>query len=186
MPTYHLGVHKTIGLSSSKFMFMIQCIRGDGVATFSIVLIGVTFPLVSWVTQMETIQFKELCRPFHYCNPWWNLSNSMSSDPNENHLKKLCPREVDILTYHFVVHKNVGVSYSKVIFRVCSNKRHGIGTLQYFTPPRYLSNCLLSEQNGYRMQTLCPLNVHVATFHSRVHKIIGISYSIVTFRVHHS
>ena len=47
-----------------------------------------------------------------------DLSNGLSSDPNGDHMQKLRPREVDILTYHFGAHKTIGVSSSRVLFRV--------------------------------------------------------------------
>lgn len=55
VPTYHFRVHKTIGISSSRAMFMVQNIwRHDG-SLFTIVLLVNTFPTVPWETQMEII-----------------------------------------------------------------------------------------------------------------------------------
>ena len=54
----------------------------------------------------------------YYCTPWWDLSNNLSSDQNRDHMQKLCPWEVGISTYHFGAHKTIGVSSSRVLFRV--------------------------------------------------------------------
>jgi hypothetical protein len=56
--------------------------------------------------------------PFYYCTPRKDLSNGLSSDPNKDHMQKLLPQEVGIPTYHFGAHKTVGVSSSRVLFRV--------------------------------------------------------------------
>ena len=59
-----------------------------------------------------------LLGPFYYCTPQRDLSNGLLSDPNEDHMQKLRPWEFDIPTYHFGAHKIVGVSSSRVLFRV--------------------------------------------------------------------
>ena len=53
---------------------------------------------------------------FHYCTSWRDLSNGLLSDPNEDHMQKLRPREVGIPTYHFGARKTVGISSSRVLF----------------------------------------------------------------------
>ena len=55
---------------------------------------------------------------FHYCAPRRDLSNGLSSNPNGDHMQKLRPWAVDIPTYHFEARKIVGVSSSRVLFRV--------------------------------------------------------------------
>ena len=57
---------------------------------------------------------------FHYCTPRWDLSNGLSSNPNGDHMQKLCPQEVGIPTYHFGARKIVGISSSRVMFRFIS------------------------------------------------------------------
>ena len=56
--------------------------------------------------------------PLEYYTHWWYLSKGLSSDQNEDHMKKLCPWEVDVPTYHFVVHKIIGISSSRFMFMV--------------------------------------------------------------------
>ena len=56
--------------------------------------------------------------PFRYCTSQWYFSNGLLSTPNKDHMQKLCPREDDIPTYYFRVHKIVGFSSSRVMFRV--------------------------------------------------------------------
>ena len=52
------------------------------------------------------------------CTPRRDLSNGPSNDPNGDRMRKLCPREVGLPIYHFGVNKTVGVSSSRVVFRV--------------------------------------------------------------------
>ena len=56
--------------------------------------------------------------PFHYCTPQQDLSNNLLNDPNGDHMQKLRPQEVGIPTYHLGARKIVGVSYSRVLYRV--------------------------------------------------------------------
>ena len=56
--------------------------------------------------------------PFHYCTPRKYFSNDLLSDPKGDHMQKLCSLEVGIPTYHFRACKTVGVSSSRVFFRV--------------------------------------------------------------------
>ena len=51
-------------------------------------------------------------------SPRWDLSNGLLNDPNGDHMQKLWPGEVGIPTYHFGAHKNVGVSSSRILFKV--------------------------------------------------------------------
>ena len=55
---------------------------------------------------------------FCQCTPRWDLSNGPSNDPNEDRIQKLCPREVGLPIYHFGVNKTIGISSSRVLFRV--------------------------------------------------------------------
>jgi hypothetical protein len=55
---------------------------------------------------------------FFQCTPRRDLSNGPSNDPNGDRMQKLCPREVGLPIYHFGVNKTVGVSSSRVVFRV--------------------------------------------------------------------
>ena len=55
---------------------------------------------------------------FHYFTPQRYLSNSPSSDPNEDHIKKLNSQEFEVPTHHLGVNKNVCIKYPRVIFRI--------------------------------------------------------------------
>ena len=70
---------------------------------------------------------------FDYCTSQGDLSNSLRNDPNKDHMKMLRPQEVDVPTYHFVVHKTIGISYSRLIFRVNYIQMHVLGTFHYCT-----------------------------------------------------
>jgi hypothetical protein len=48
------------------------------------------------------------------CIPWIDLSNGVSSTPNEDRMQKLHPREVDVSTTPIGAHKPFGFSSSKV------------------------------------------------------------------------
>ena len=52
---------------------------------------------------------------FQYCTPRRYLSNSLSSDLNRDRMQNVCPQEVGLPIYHFVVKKN----YSRFIFQGC-------------------------------------------------------------------
>ena len=54
----------------------------------------------------------------HHSTPRRDLSNGLLNDPNGDHMQKLCPQEVGLQIYHFGVNKIVGVSSSRVVFRV--------------------------------------------------------------------
>ena len=56
--------------------------------------------------------------PIRYCTPQRDVSNGLLRNLNEDHMQKLCPREVDIPTYHFEARITVGVSSSRVLFGV--------------------------------------------------------------------
>jgi hypothetical protein len=48
------------------------------------------------------------------CAPWLDLYDRVPSTPNEDHMQKLCPREVDISTNHIGAHKLFNISSSRV------------------------------------------------------------------------
>ena len=56
--------------------------------------------------------------PNYYCSSQLYFSNGLPIDPNKDCIKTLHPREIDILVYHFGVHKNFGISNYRVMFRV--------------------------------------------------------------------
>ena len=72
--------------------------------------------------------------PLHYYTPWLHSFNCLSSDPNGGHMQMLGIDEVDVETYHFEVHKTIGVSNSRVIFRVHYSWINGDFPLHYCTP----------------------------------------------------
>lgn len=94
--------------------------------------------------------------------------------------------EVDVSTYHFRVHKNVSISYFRVIFMLQCSQRNGVEPFYYHYPLWYISNGLLGYPNGDCMQTLRLLEFDVPTYYLRVYKIVGISFYKIGFRVHHS
>lgn len=69
-------------------------------------------------------------------------------------MKKLHPQEADLPTYQFRVQNTLGVSSSKVMFRVHHILRNGIGPFHYFCSQRYLSNGLLNHPSIDNMQTI--------------------------------
>ena len=48
--------------------------------------------------------------------------------------KKLRPQGVDIPTYNFGVHKTIGISSSRLIFRVHPSQRNGVGPSHSYVP----------------------------------------------------
>jgi hypothetical protein len=52
--------------------------------------------------------------PLKICTSWLYLSDEVPSAPNEDHMKNLCPREVDISTTPTRAHTYFGVLYSRV------------------------------------------------------------------------
>lgn len=77
--TYHFGIIKTTRISFTIVMFRVPCIQGH--------VIG----------------------PFNFFVSRLYLSNGLLSDLNGDHMHKLCPQEVDVLAYHFVVQKNIRI-----------------------------------------------------------------------------
>ena len=72
------GVHKTFGLSSSRFMIRLHPRQRHGKGPF-----------------------------FHFF-PYGYLFNGLLSNPNHDHIQNLFLWEVSVPTYHFWVHKTVG------------------------------------------------------------------------------
>lgn len=99
-------------------------------------------------------------------------------------MKTLQPREVGVPTYHLKDQKPIGVSYSRAILRVHQILRHGIGPSHYCTHRRDLSNNLSRDPNRDDMEKLPPQEVDVRTYHASVHKSVGVSCSMIIFRVH--
>lgn len=87
LETYHIRVHKTIRVSYCRVIFSVHHTQNHGVV------------------------------PIHYFTLHWGLSSSLLINPCKDGMQKLRPRELDIPTYHFRVHKNVGISSCIVIFR---------------------------------------------------------------------
>ena len=99
-----------------------------GIYLFTIVILGETFPTVSLVTQMEIV-----CKR---CSPWkltgqlttsrftklfefnLHIQNRLLRNHNGHCMEVFFPREVDVPTYQFEVHKTTSISSSRVIFRV--------------------------------------------------------------------
>jgi hypothetical protein len=63
---------------------------------------------------VPTMYLKEDARLNIMCTPQLDLFNGVPSAPNIDHMKKLCPREVDVSTNHIGAHKPFGVSSSGV------------------------------------------------------------------------
>lgn len=121
---------------------------------------------------------------FNYCALRWNIFNAISSDRNEDRMKKLFPNEVNIPTYQFGVHKIVGILYSRVMFRVHHIWRHGKIYFHYYVPQQDHSKCIWSDLNKDYIQKLHPQEIDVSTYHFGVHKTILTSSSKVIFRVY--
>ena len=109
-------------------------------------------------------------------------------------MQTLCPKEVDVPAYHFVVHKTIGFSSSSVIFIIHCIQWNHVGHFHYygpwrdlyndlssivelhfhyFLPQRYLSNGLLSSPNKDCMQMLRPWEVDIPSYHIGDQKIFG-------------
>lgn len=123
--------------------------------------------------------------PFHYFIYQWGLSNGLSFYPKRHHIQNLLKQNVDIPTYHFRVHKTVGVSYSRFMFKVHCIYMNGVHHFHYWDLSLNLLNSLLRDQKKYCMQKLCPWQVDVPTYDFGVHKAIVLTYSRIMFRVHH-
>lgn len=125
LPTYHLWVTKTIGVSSTPVMFMLDCGQRYGLGNFI------------------------------YFNPHQDLSNNIFSDPNGDCMQNLFPQEVEVQTYHFVVHIIVRISSSRIMFRVKHIQMHCLHHFLYYTPWKYLSNGLLCDPYEDHIKNLC-------------------------------
>ena len=90
-------------------------------------------------------------------------------------MEKLCTLGANVRDWNFRVHKTIGVSYSRVIFRVHYIESHGMVSFDYFNPWKDHSNSLPSDPNINHMKTLCPREFEAPTYHFRVHKTIRIS-----------
>jgi len=55
-------------------------------------------------------------------------------------MQTLCPREDDVTTFHFEVHKTICVSYSRVMFIVHCIQIHGLGPFHYCYYWKYISS----------------------------------------------
>ena len=154
IPTYHFGVNKYVVVSTSRVMFRAHYSQ------------------------------RHCVRKFQYFSLLWELSNSISIDPNAYHIQKLCPKDVDIETYHFGVHKTVCVSSSYVIVRVNYRIRNCIDPLHYFSPSHILSNSLFRNPNIDYILMFYPKKVEVPSLHFKVHKNIVVSPYRVMSRVH--
>ena len=123
----------------------------------------------------------------HFCYWvfWRGLCNGILSDWKIDHMQKLHPKEFDIPTYHFGVHKIFRISSSKVMFMVENILRHGLGPFNYYYPQWNLLNSLLNVQNRDCMKMLQSQEVDVSTYHCWVSKVVVSSYSKVIIMVHH-
>lgn len=117
------------GVSSSRFIFRFHHIKRNGVFNF------------------------------HYFSPRQDLSSSLLRDRNEDHMQMLRPQEVHIPTYHFEVDKIVGISQSRVIFRVHHSQIYVVVPYQHFSSQRDLSNDLLSNLCGDHMEKFHPRKI---------------------------
>ena len=113
-----------------------------------------------------------------------DLDNDLSSDPNKDHMQKWFPWEVEVLAYHIDIHKIVGVSYSSIMIRVHLFQIQCVVPFYYFSSWWDLSNGLVRNQNGDRMEKLCHNEVDVLAYYFRVHRTLLVSSSSFIFRVH--
>lgn len=109
--------------------------------------------------------------PFHYFFPQWDLPNSLSSNPNGDRMQKLHTWEFYIPTYHFGVHKTIGILSSWFMYRIQRSERHGVEPFKNCGPWWYLSSNLLGDPNKDCMQKLHPREDNVPTYHFTVHKL---------------
>ena len=71
-------------------------------------------------------------------------------------MKKLHLLELDVPTLYFKVHKTIGVSYYRLLFRVHHRLRIVVGHFHHCNPRQDLFNRLSSDPNGDCMQNLKP------------------------------
>ena len=79
-------------------------------------------------------------------------------------MPKLWPRDVDIPSNHFGVHKTASVSTSRVIFKIKYRQRHGVGHFKCCAISHNISNGLSSYPNGDHMQKLSPMEFDLPTY----------------------
>ena len=102
LPTYHSSVHKIVGISSSRVLFMVHHSQRNGGG------------------------------PLHYSTPRKDILKGLLNEPNVDHFKILFLQEVDIPTYHFSIHKNIGISSSRIMHRLHDKSSHSVGNFFYF------------------------------------------------------
>ena len=95
----------------------------------------------------------------------WYLFNYLLNDPSKDDMQKLHPWEVDVPTYNFEVHKIVGISYSRVIYRIYPSRRNGLLPFHYFFPQWDISHDHSIDPNIDRIKMLCPREVNIPTYH---------------------
>ena len=71
-------------------------------------------------------------------------------------MQKLRPHKFDVPTCYFKVDKTVGISYSRVIYRVEPRQRHVVGLFNYLFPLQGFSNGLLTDPNGDHINKVFP------------------------------
>ena len=108
----------------------------------------------------------------HYFSPQLGISNGFLSDPNKDGIQKLHMCEASIPTYYVGVQKLACVSYVRVMFRKNPSKINFLGPFSYCVPWQGLSKGFLIDPNRDRMESLCPQEVDVPTYHFKVHKTI--------------
>jgi hypothetical protein len=94
LPTYNFDIKKIDVIYYSMVMFRVHYIQIHGVTSS------------------------------HYCATWWDLSNTLSSNPNRDRMQMFFLGEVGVPTYHFGFQKTIEVSYFRVKFRVHNVKTH--------------------------------------------------------------
>lgn len=109
--------------------------------------------------------------PFPYCSLHKYLSNGLSSDLNLDRMKKLCPREVDIPTYHFCIHKPISVSSYRVMSRVYFRLRYHVGHFLYCSP--WWNLCPSSDTNKHHMLKYATGNLTYQLTTSRFTKLLA-------------
>ena len=135
VPTYQIRVHKTITISYYSDVFMVHYFLRNCVSNF------------------------------HYCATQWGLSNSLSSNPNGDHMHKFYLREVVVPTYQLRVHKIISIFPSRVLFRVKHRWRCALGFFHYCRHLRYPSMLYWGTQMEIvcKIYTLGKLRYHLTT-----------------------
>lgn len=151
IPTSHFDIHKKVGVSSYRVIFIVQLGWKNVLFHFHYSTHGkyLSNSLLSnphkdliqkfhpWEINGPTYHFgvhktisvhdiqRKVVIPFFYCFTEINLSNGVLSGPNKDRTKNLLPSEVDIPTYHFRVHKIVGILFYRFLFKVHYSQSHG-------------------------------------------------------------